>query len=493
MLNDAQVRLLRHKRMEGKTQEAAAAAAGISVRSARTWETGPLPSQSREPRHWRTREDPFGGVWDEEVVPLLEHDVKGVLQAAALLGELQRRHPGEFSDGQVRTLQRRIRDWRALHGPPQEVRFPQEHPPGREGAFDFTHCTELGVSITGLLLAHLLFVFRLSYSGWTWVELAFGETYEALVSGLQGALWALGGVPAVGRHDNLSAATHELKRSGGRALNKRFGDVLAHYDLASTRINPGESHENGVAEKANDLVKTALRQALLFRGSTDFASIDAYMVFVREVVGRSFNDPASGLLAIERTHLHALPPAPVPSFTEFTPTVRRWSTIRVAGRAYSVPSRLIGHELRVLQHPDVLEVFYKDRLVETMPRLRGDSEVRVDYRHVIWSLVKKPGAFARYRFREELFPTLTFRRAYDALRTWRGERADVEYVRILHLAASTMESLVQMALELLLADGERFDYAAVKALAHPEATTVPQIHIPEPDLALYDRLLGGAR
>jgi hypothetical protein len=173
--------------------------------------------------------------------------------------------------------------------------------------------------------------------------------------------------------------------------------------------------------------------------------------------------------------------------------VRRWSTIRVAGRGYSVPSRLIGHEVTVRQHPDMLEVFYKDRLVETIPRLRGDSEVHIDYRHVIWSLMRKPGAFARYRYREELFPTLTFRRAYDALRTWRGERADVEYVRILHLAASTMESLVEMALDLLLSEGEHFDYAAVKALAQPEPTTLPDVHIPAPDLAIYDRLLGGGR
>jgi len=155
------------------------------------------------------------------------------LQAASVLGELRRRKPGCFIDGQVRTLQRRMRDWRAVSGPPQPVFFEQEHPPGRAGAFDFTHCTSLGVTIAGIAFLHLLFVFRLSFSRWTWVELAFGETYEALVSGLQGALWTLEGSPEVARHDNLSAATHELRLSGGRALNTCFADVLAHYGLRS--------------------------------------------------------------------------------------------------------------------------------------------------------------------------------------------------------------------------------------------------------------------
>jgi len=432
-------------------------------------------------------------VWEPEVVPLLERDEAGVLQATTLLAELQDRHPGEFDVGQLRTLQRRVRDWRALYGPPKEVYFEQEHPPGREGAFDFTHCTGLDVTILGALLVHLLFVFRLSSSGWTWVQLAFGETFEALVQGLQGALWALGGVPHVVRHDNLSAATHELKRSGGRTLTRRFKEVVDHYDMRSTRIKPKHAHENGVAEKGNDLVKTALRQALVLRGSRDFESLEAYERFVRDVVERSRNRHLGARLEEERAALLPLPTTRLPEYTEFRPKVRKWSTIRVAGRAYSVPSRLIGFQVMARQHPDVVEVLYKGQLIEEMPRLRGESEVRIDYRHVIWSLVRKPGAFARYRYREELFPSLAFRRAYDALKGWRGERADVEYVRILHLAASTMESRVASALEQLLGGGERFDYAAVKAIAQPEQRSVPEISIPKPNLLAYDRLLGGAR
>jgi len=493
MVTDAQVRLLRRKLMRKRkkktTRAAAAAAAGMSTRTAQKWLTGPLPSEKKRPHDWRTRPDPFAEVWETEVVPLLIADEESVLEATTVLEWLEERHPGQCELGQLRTLQRRIRDWRALHGPGKEVYFEQQHLPGREAAIDFTHCTELGVTIAGQLFVHLLFVFTLSFSKWRWVCVALGETFEALVGGMQGAYWALGGVTQVLRSDNLSAATHELE-SGGRTLTRRFQAVLDHYGgLESTRIEPGRSHENGVAEKSNDLVKSEVAQALVLRGSRDFASVDEYECFVRDVVGRKLNRHVTAKLDEERPHLRPLPPERVPSYTTFEADVRKWSTIHFSKKTYSVPSRLIGHTVEIRQHADVIEVYFHGRLTERMPRLRGGQVHRIDYRHVIWSLVRKPGAFARYRYREELFPSLRFRRAYDALRAERGERADVEYVRILHLSASTMESLVDGALSQLLDEGRLPDYAAVKAIAQPERPVIPQVQIPPPDLAVYDDLL----
>jgi len=488
MVTDEQVRLLRQKRMEDKTMAAAAAAAAMSVRTAQTWQTGPLPSETRRPRHWRTWPDAFASVWDSDIVPMLQADKRSVLQAGTLLEMLEERHPGEFGVGQLRTLQRRVRDWRALHGPAKEVFFPQEHPPGREGQMDFTHATELGVTIRGVVLEHLLFEYVLSCSGWTWADVAFGETFEALSAGLQGALWELGGSPAVARTDNLSAATHELRLTGGRAFNQRWQALLDHYGMTPTRINPGESQEDGVVEQKHRRTKTALAQALILRGSSDFESVDDYRRFLREVIAAGNRRVADKLVA-ERPHLRPLPSAPVPNLTKSTPRVARWSTIRVSGRHYSVPSRLIGHMVEARQHPDTVEVYYRGQLVETMPRIRGEGGARIDYRHVIWSLVRKPGAFARYRYREELFPTLTFRRAYDRLRKSRGDRADLDYVRILHLAASTMEATVESALVDLLARGAAVDYEAVRALAQPERPRLPEVTIPHPDLTTYDRLL----
>src|ERR1700681_1859810 len=247
MVTDAQVRLMRQTRMNGKTQAAAAAASSMSLRTAREWDSGPMPTTTKQPRDWRTRPDPFAAVWQTDVESLLRSDLKGVLEAKVVLEVLRQRYPEQFQPGQARTLQRRFRDWRARHGVEPEVFFQQVAVPGREAAIDFTHGTDLGVTIAGDPFPHLLFEFVLSYSHWTWVAIAFGETFEALAASLQDALWALGGVPAVLRSDNLSAATHELKGSRGRDLTTRFRAVLEHYGMRSSRITPGRAHENGVA------------------------------------------------------------------------------------------------------------------------------------------------------------------------------------------------------------------------------------------------------
>jgi hypothetical protein len=229
---------------------------------------------------------------------------------------------------------------------------------------------------------------------------------------------------------------------------------------------------------------------LLLRGSRDFVDEAAYTTFVHDVIERKRNDAAARRLADERPHLRPLPSAAIPSYTTFTCQVRRWSTIHFGGRTYSVPSRLIGHTVEARQHPRVVDVLYRGEVVERMPRLRGRDH-RIDYRHIIGALVRKPGAFARYRYREELFPTLTFRRAYDALLVTHGDRADVEYLRLVHLAAMAGEARVAATLDGLLGDRRSFDYAAVQALITPPAPRIPHVVLPVPDLAVYDALIAG--
>jgi hypothetical protein len=478
--------------MNGNTQSAAAAAAGMSLRTAREWDSGPAPSATKLGRDWRTRLDPFAAVWSTEIEPLLKSDTKGVLEAKFVLATLLAKTPDRFQPGHVRTLQRRFRDWRALHGPEPEVYFPQVAVPGREAAIDFTHATDLGVTVAGVPFPHLLFDFVLSYSGWTWASLAFGETFEALVAGLQGALWALGAVPEVLRSDNLSAATHELKRSSGRDLTVRFRAVLDHYELRSSRITPGRAHENGVVEQANGRVKVLIAQALLVRGHADFTAQVVYEQFVQGVVDQWRNRPAAARLAEERPRLRPLPSAPVPSYTSYTPKVRRWSTIHVAHRTYSVPARLMGHTLDARVYADVVEVRYLGQVIQTMPRLRKEDAHKIDYRHVIGWLVRKPGAFARYRYREDLFPSVTFRRAYDRLLVTHGDRADIEYLRILRLAAKVGEGPVAETVKTLLDHPAIFDYAAVEGCVSPPTVAIPTVHIPRPNLRMYDALLMGA-
>jgi hypothetical protein len=270
--------------------------------------------------------------------------------------------------------------------------------------------------------------------------------------------------------------------------------VVDHYGFAASRIQPGQSHENGVVEKAHHLLKSAIEQALLLRGNRDFPSVEIYLAFVARVVAETFHQGREALFAEERAALKPLPSSRVPEYTRVLVDVRKWSTIPVAKRVYSVPSRLIGHEVEARVFADVVEVRYAGKVVETMPRLRGNAMHRIDYRHVIWSLVRKPGAFAAYKYHEDLFPSLVFRRAYDALRDRRGDRADVEYLRILHLAASTSERAVEQTVATLLDGNEPFDYAVVKALAQPSTPAVPEIRIGVPDLGHYDALLaaGGA-
>lgn len=510
MVNDLQVAKLRKEIAAGKTRVAAARAAGIPERTAFRWREGPLPSQTKTPRDWRTRTDPLAKYWKDEVVPLLvaereEAQRKAALpfserprqlHAKAVLKALQGQHPAdEIPDGVERTLQRRMREWRALAGPDKEVVFPQEHPRGDAAAFDFTHCTELRVTIGGELFEHLFFTYRLLNSRWMSVTLAFGETFEAMIAGLQDGFFGSKGVPCRLRHDGLSAATHELKRGAGRGLNERFKDFLAYYgNPDSSRITAGRPQENGGAEKGNDLLKTAIDQALRLRGSREFRNQDEYLAFVDTVVARDLNRPSvMAALEAEQAHLRALPARRLPEYTEHHPTVRSWSTVRINGRLYSVPSRLIGHKVKARLYANKVEILFADRLVESFPRLRGEKNVRIDYRHISGSLLSKAGAFEHYRFREDLFPSLAFRKAYDRLTVWRGERAEVEYVRILHLAAMTMECQVQTALELLLEAGERFDYATVQGLVEPRTPTIPTLTIPTPDPALYDRIIEAAR
>ena len=264
--------------------------------------------------------------------------------------------------------------------------------------------------------------------------------------------------------------------------------------MKATRTNPRSSHENGVAEQGHRRLKGALAQALVLRGSSDFESVEQYTSFVRSIVDRR-NRLIGERLTQEYPHLRALPPAPVPEYVSYRTRVRKWRTVRVSSRTYSVPSRLIGVEVDVRLYTNHVEVYYKGHLVESMERIRGGNEARIDYRHIIGSLVRKPGAFARYRFREQMFPSQTFRLAYDAMRGWKGERADVDYVRILHLAATTMECEVERALKRLLESRVRFDYAVVRQLSAPASPEIPAVDLPGTvDLGVYDKLLaGGAR
>lgn len=476
----------------GEPLETAALKAGMSTNTARKYRrSGQLPSEgraAREPRNWRTREDPFGEVW-AEVRTLLE--VNPGFQALTLFQELQRRYPGRFQDGQLRTFQRKVKTWRALAGPAKEVFFPQIHEPGELAASDFCHLTALGITVAGQAFPHLLFHFVLTYSNWETGSICPSESFESLAAGLQAALFELGGVPRRHRTDSLSAAVHALDHP--ETFTDRYLALLAHYQLDGEHIQPGQAHENGDVEQRHYRFQVALEQALLLRGSRDFASRDAYQQFLRQLFDQ-LNTGRRARLQEELALLRPLPAAKLDVVRRLKVKVGPSSTIRVLGNTYSVPSRLIRETVEVRVELEHLEVWYGQRRVERLPRLRGQEQFRIHYRHVIDWLVRKPGAFTGYRYREDLFPTSRFRMAYDALRQSRPLEADREYLALLLLAARESEVGVDDALRLLLAAGEPIQASVVAAWVRTGRQVPPptEVAITAVDLGMYDGLLGSS-
>lgn len=472
------------------TQIAAACKAGISERSARRIEHAEaLPSQ-REPRRWRTREDPLAAVWDSEVEPLLRADP--LLNAVTLLEELQRRHPGEYGGAVLRTLQRRIRQWRALHGAERDVYFAQEHPPGRLGLSDFTVADDLGVEIDGIAFEHRLYQFALAHSGWRHaVVVSGGESFMALATGLQSALWRLGGVPEEHRTDSLSAAFNNLAEA--EELTQRYENLCRHYGMRASRCNPGQSHENGAIESRHDSLKTALDQGLRLRGSRAFVDRASYEAFVEQIVQR-FNARVARRLSVERPLLKALPPRRTADYEELPARVSKYAIFTVKGAQYSAPSQLIGHRVMVRQYAEHIECWLGGQCVLQRPRLTHRDGVAhprdIDYRHLVAALKRKPGAFARWVLRDAAFPRPVYRQTWERLAAARPEReACRTMVGLLALAADGHEAQLAAELEQLIELNQLPDLLALTALLAPPVAAVPDIAVELPALAAYDALL----
>ncbi len=486
MITDAQVRRLRMLLKRGWTQAAAAAAAGMDEKTARKYRRlGKMPSEVAQPHTWRTREDSFAEVWIEIRGRLKEHPG---LEAKTLFDDLQRRFPGRYSDGQLRTLQRRVKAWRALEGPEREVFFPQVHRPGELCQSDFTHMTSLGVTIAGQPFDHMIYHFVLTYSNWEAGTICFSESFESLSEGLQNALWELGGVPQAHRTDRMSTAVN--KTDHPEAFTQHYQGLLAHHGLEGRKIQADKANENGDVEQRHHRFKRALEQALLMRGSRDFQSRQEYDAFLRQLFSQ-LNAGRRERLAEEIKVLRRLPARRLEACTELDAKVGPSSTIRIQHNVYSVHSRLIGQWVRVHLFADHLEVRYGQKRIETLPRLRGEQRHAINYRHVIEWLVRKPGAFENYRYREDLFPTSRFRMAYDALVQSSPTRGHKEYLRLLQLAAHENETAVDEALRHFIDLGQPIGFEAVETLVKSGQQLPPptDVAIAPADLSAYDTLL----
>ena len=473
----------------------AAAKASFSPSTAYRIEQDPrLPSQKR-PSRSRRRPDPLAGLFDEEVVPMLE--ASPGLRSVALFEEMRRRHP-DLPPGVRRTLERRIRAWRAVHGPDHEVMFRQVHIPGRLGLSDFTDMADLKVTVAGVRLRHRLYHFRLAYSGFEHAHVVLGgESFVALASGLQDALWSLGGVPKEHRSDSLSAAFRNLDRDAAEDLTRRYDALCTHYGMTPTRNNPGLAHENGAIEGPHGHLKRAIADALLMRGSNDFDDLDRYRRFIAELVSRR-NAHHRSRIDVERAALSALPPQRTDDFEELQVRVTSSGGFTLRKVFYTVPSRLIGHRLRVRLYDDRLALFIGSTPLMSIPRGRAQRSGKhghvVDYRHVIHSLRRKPMALLHLVYRDQLFPREAYRRTFEALLEQTDERracrAMVQLLALAHernceaeLASCLTKDLEAHRLPSL--DGYRARFA-------PDPQSLPEVHVQLGSLADYDALLVGA-
>jgi len=489
-VTDQQVRLFMTLR-QTHTVPVAAAKAGISQATGYRVQSDPtLPSQKKKPRG-RRRPDPLADIFETEVVPMLQSSPG--IRPVAVYEEVMRRHP-KLDPGIRRTLERRIRAWNAEHGPEQEVMFRQVHEPGKMGLSDFTAMGKLGVTIAGEPLDHRLYHFRLAYSGFQHAHVVLGgESYVALAEGLQNALWMLGGVPTIHRTDSLSAAFKNLDQAARDDLTDRFDGLCQHYRMTPTRNNKGVAHENGSIESPNGHLKRAIEDALLMRGSRDFEDLPAYRRFIDEIVGR-INARNAKRIDAERETLQPLPARRTTDYEEITLRVTSSGGFTLRKVFYTVPSRLIGHQLRVRLYDDRLEVFLGSTHLMTLTRGRafrdGSHGHVVNYHHVIHSLRKKPMALMGLVYRDQLFPRQAFRDMFEVLLEKAGEKAacrmTVDLLALAHDRGCEAELAAQ--LEEDLSQHRTPDIPSLRALFGPSEDALPIVKVQLADLKSYNQL-----
>jgi len=490
MVKDKQVRRLFAMKNKCKTLYQLADKAGMSTKTAHKYlKTGVLPSQCQAIHDWPTHPDAFAGDW-----PWVEEFLKNNsgLESKSLFEALQREYPGKYQDSELRTFQRRVKQWKALSGPAQEVFFPQIYKPGQWCESDFTRMNKLGITICGIPFIHMLYHFVLCLSNWETVTVCFSESYESLSAGIQNALWKLGGIPRYHRTDNLTCAVNKV--GNPEEFTANYQGLANHYGFQSCKIQPHCPNENGDIEQRHHRLKRAVEQALILRGSRDFNSRKDYEMFLEKLLDQ-LNTGRTKLLAEELKVLWQLPTRRHEDFTRDKCRVSRGCTVRVLKNSYSVHSRLRGENVDVRIYAEHIEVWYAQRRIEVLPRLHGENGHYINYRHVIDTLVRKPGAFENYCYKDDMFPTSQFRIAYDLLRDQHGmKQGNKQYLRILELAANESQTSVNEALRFLINHADAIDFDMVEQIVKSEQQPpdVTDVCVGDIDLNSYDCLLESA-
>jgi hypothetical protein len=465
---------------EGHTLKNAAAKAGIDPKTARKYLKTDSPGAEAN-HNWRTKKDDFVDVW-AEISAMLVHQPR--LEAKTIFSYLVKKYPGQFQEGQLRTLQRKVKQWKGLSGESKEVYFTQVHKPGVLSASDFSHMDSLGVTIQGRPFAHLVYHFVLTYSNWESVTICFSENLESLSEGFQNALWQLGKAPLLHITDRLTAAVSNF--ANRPKFGERYQALLDHYGIQGKKTQASSPNENGDVEQSHNRFKKAVDQTLMLRDCRDFSSLNEYRAFLRDIIIER-NSARSERFKEEFEYLKELPETRLQDATVQWLRVGRGSSISVKKVPYSVPSRLIGEEVEARISGTMVEIWFQGHKVEEHVRLSGQGKASIKYSHIIDWLIRKPGAFENYLYKEQLFPTSTFRAAYDALKASYPQTFVKQYLGILKAASKDGETRVGHVLKNLITSENLSLQFVLDALSAPEKIeSIMDVTVFEIDLDIYD-------
>ena len=468
------------KELNIQTLQKAALKAGVSEKTARKYRKQALSNKKLE-TFPRVNPNPFEAHW-HEVVEMLERAPE--LQALTIITYLVERYPELYKIKQKRSMQRRVKAWRAENGSNKSVIFRQNLSPGHQSQSDWTHMGDLKITINGQRFNHLLFHFILPYSGFETVMICKSESFETLTRGFEQAVLQIGGVAYEHRTDNLTAATQKM--GNDRIFTEKWMEFLKHYGVQPSRNNPGVSHENGSIEKSHHILKTAIAQHLILRQSHDFKSLEDYQYFIDKIKNKR-NFARLEKVAEEMKTLRSLPDKQFNEAIILSARVSPSSTIQVLGVTYSVPSRLIGAWLKAIVLRCEINLMYGNKKLLSLPRLEAGA--LIDYRHIIDSLLRKPGAFESYQYRSYLYPNASFRKAYDALQGSALTSCNKRYLELLHLAKMYGEEQISLIIDCLLEAAELPIKATILLLLEEKTTpTAQDVKIAQPNLRDYDQL-----
>ena len=493
LIEPYQARVYMNARNYGLSQRDSATIAEISERSGQRIEAGVLQPNRGRVRDWSTRKDPLAGIWEEVLEPMLRREPK--LKPMTLFDYLQEHYPGQYPQV-LRTLQRRVQAWKAVHGPAPEVMFELRHEPGVMGISDFTELKGGTITIAGKPFEHLLYHYRLAYSGWEYAQIIQGgESFVGLSEGLQNALFASGGAPKEHRTDSLSAAYRNLGGKAPKRLTQLYDELCHHYRLEPTRNNKGIAHENGAIESPHGHLKNRLTQALLLRGSHNFDSVQDYQTFIDTAVEK-LNARRTEKFSEEQSHLQPLPKYRVADYEVLTARVSSRSTIDVRRILYTVPSRLIGRQLELHLYHDRIIGYLERQPVVNLKRVRVTAKDTrrarsINYRHVIEGLRQKPRAFLYCTWQLDLLPNEQYKTLWQTLTDqFERDSAAVVMVEALYIATvQNKEAAVADYLETQLSAGSLTLSGLRRHFQLLRDQALPTLSVQQHRLDDYDQLL----